>query len=200
MKYIKLFESFQIEEPKTMSELLESLSVVEQSLLDSIKAEIIDIENFFGKKIPLNNIEYLVENKNFLELLKINGLTKDTIQFSDDYETFLINPIKYVTLRDKDKNDLQQPDYLLIQTFNSTEQDWNKIKMYGINGNFKNFYDKLSTRSIELNYNGKSYIYQTSIKNEWELSNDNGNETFPKSVRKEELLDIIKQHNPKVII
>ena len=50
MDYIKTYESFKLEEPSTMSELLEKLSVVEQSILDSIKADPIDINTFFNEK------------------------------------------------------------------------------------------------------------------------------------------------------
>jgi len=193
MKFIKTFESFDLQEPKTMSELLEKLSVVEQSILDSIGAEMINIENFLHESIPLDNLENLESNPEFINLLIIKGLRKDTVKHTDDYETFLLEPFKYLLTRDKVKNDLQDPDFIFIQTFNSTQQKWNSIKMYKITGDFKNFYEKLTNRTIEIEDNGSRYLYQTSNKNEFELVNQEENEKFPRFVRKEDLLKMMNK-------
>lgn len=193
MKYLKKFESFRIEEPQTMSELLENLSVVEQNILDSIKAEPISIETFFNGSLPTNDLEGLIKNSEFNNLLHTKGLTKGNVEFTDDYETFLLNPFKYLLIKDKNKNDLQDPDFIILQTFNSTQQDWNNIKMYKVNGDFKNFYDKLTNRTIEIEHDGFNYLYQTSNKNEWELTNHGGSDQFPKFLRKEDLLKIINR-------
>lgn len=193
MKFIKTFESFDLQEPKTMSELLEKLSVVEQSILDSIGAEMINIENFLHESIPLDNLENLESNPEFINLLIIKGLRKDTVKHTDDYETFLLEPFKYLLTRDKVKNDLQDPDFIFIQTFNSTQQKWNSIKMYKITGDFKNFYEKLTNRTIEIEDNGSKYLYQTSNKNEFELVNQEENEKFPRFVRKEDLLKMMNK-------
>lgn len=193
MEYIKTFESFKLEEPKTMSELLEKLSIVEQNILDSIKAEPININTFFNGNLPTDNIDNLLNNTEFNDLLKMKGLTRGNVEQTDDYETFLLSPFKYLLIKSREKSDLHNPDFIIIQTFNSTEQDWNNIKMYKINGNFKNFYDKLSNRTIEITDNGKNYIYQTSNKNEWELTNQRETDKFPRFIRKEDLLKIISK-------
>ena len=190
-KYVKTFESFKLEQPKTMSELLEKLSVVEQNILDSVKAEIINIDEFFNENVSKSDLPQLVENGEFQKLLRIKGLKKSELEHTDDYETFLLNPFKYVLIRDNNKTDLQDPDFIIIQTFNTTEQDWNSLKMYKINGEFRNFYDKLSNRTIEIEDKGTRYIYQTSNKNEWELTNQKGTDRFPRFVRKEDLLKIM---------
>ena len=62
MKFIKTYESFLVDEPSTMSELLEKLSVVEQNILDSIKAEPIEIFSFFNKELPTGDLEELSKN------------------------------------------------------------------------------------------------------------------------------------------
>tara|TARA_R110000772_G_scaffold20466_5_gene56943 strand:+ start:102079 stop:102660 length:582 start_codon:yes stop_codon:yes gene_type:complete len=191
MKFTKTFESFKLEEPKTMSELLEKLSVVEQSILDSIKAEPINPDAFFNGELPTEELENLISNTEFNNLLKLKGLTKGNVEYTDDYETFLLSPFKYLLIKSKEKSDLHNPDFIAIQTFNSTEQDWNKIKIYKINGDFKNFYDKLSNRTIEIDHEGINYMYQTSDKNSWELTNQKETENFPRFLRKEELLKII---------
>lgn len=193
MRFIKKFESFKLEEPKTMSELLEKLSIVEQNILDSIKAEPININTFFNGNLPTDNIDNLLNNTEFNNLLKMKGLTRGNVEQTDDYETFLLSPFKYLLIKSRGKSDLHNPDFIIIQTFNSTEQDWNNIKMYKINGNFKNFYDKLSNRTIEITDNGKNYLYQTSNKNEWELTNQRETDKFPRFIRKEDLLKIISK-------
>lgn len=192
MDYIKTYESFKLEEPSTMSELLEKLSVVEQSILDSIKADPIDINTFFNEKLPTKELDQLVNNSDFNNLLKMKGLSKSSVEHTDDYETFLINPFKYLLIKSKNKNDLQNPDFIIIQTFNSTEQTWNNLKMYQIQGDFKNFYDQLTNRTIEIERDGVNYLYQTSNKNEWELVNQEETDVFPRFVRKEELIELMK--------
>ena len=192
MDYIKTYESFKLEEPSTMSELLEKLSVVEQSILDSIKADPIDINTFFNEKIPTGELDQLVDNPDFNNLLKMKGLSKSSVEHTDDYETFLINPFKYLLIKSKNKNDLKNPDFISIQTFNSTEQTWNNLKMYQIQGDFKNFYDQLTNRTIEIEKDGVNYLYQTSNKNEWELVNQEETDIFPRFVRKEELIKLMK--------
>lgn len=193
MRYLKTYESFKIEEPTTMSELLEKLSVVEKNIMDSIKAEEINIEAFFNGEVPIQDIERLSENSEFHDLLKLKGLDIGKVENTDDYETFLLNPFKYLLIRERGKSDLDNPKYIIIQTFNSTEQDWNNLKMYEIHGEFRNFYDKLANRTIELNHNGVRYIYQTSNKNEWELTNQKGTDMFPRFIRKEDLLKLIHE-------
>ena len=193
MNYIKTYESFKLVEPKTMSELLEKLSVVEQNILDSIKAEQINIEKFFNGKLPTNDLESLINNTEFNGLLRVKGLTRGNVEQTDDYETFLLTPFKYLLIKSKEKSELHNPDFIVLQTFNPTEQDWNKLKMYKINGDFKNFYDKLTNRTIEIEHDGKNFLYQTSNKNEWELTNQEETDRFPKFLRKEQLLKIISR-------
>lgn len=191
--YIKKFESFRLEEPSTMSELLEKLSVVEQSILDSINAEPINMDEFFNGSLPTNDLHQLSDNADFNNLLRMKGLKKKGVENTEDFETFLLSQFKYLLIWDKDKIEIMDPDYIMIQTFNSTEQDWNNIKMYKVNGDFMNFYDKLSNRTIELEHDGVNYLYQTSNKNEWELTNQKGTNRFPRFVRKEDLLKIINK-------
>jgi sulfur carrier protein ThiS len=193
-KYIKSFESFKVEEPSTMSELLEKLSVVEEEILSSINAEPVNIDSFLNGVVS-NDLHQLADMSDFNKLLRIKGLKKGNVENTDDFETFLLSPFRYLMIWEKGKNELVDPDFLFIQTFNSTEQDWNKIRLYKINGNFKNFYDKLSNRTIEIKDNGIKYIYQTSNKNEWELTNQKETERFPRFVRKEDLLNIINNIN-----
>ena len=193
MIHLKTYESFKLDEPKTMGELLENLSVVEQSILDSIKADPIDINTFFNERIPTEELDQLSNNSDFNNLLKVKGLSKSGVEHTDDYETFLLNPFKYLLIKDKNKSDLDNPDFIIIQTFNSTEQTWNNLKMYQIQGDFKNFYDKLTNRTIEIERDGTNYIYQTSNKNEWELVNqEEENDDFPRFIRKEELIELMK--------
>ena len=189
----KTFESFKIDEPSTMDELLEKLSVVEESLLDSVGAEKVDISMFIDSDSNINDLDDLVLNASFNKVLNMKGLKRANVEHTDDYETFLLSPFKFCLIYEKDKNSLHNPDYLLLQTFNSTQQTWNIIRLFKINGDFSNFYKKLTNRTIELSDNGETFIYQTSNKNQWDLINRESNKSFPKKLRKEELLKIITE-------
>ena len=194
MIYLTNFGDFRKDKFTTIEELFERLSVVEQNILDSIGAEIINIEAFFNDNLNDIEIEDLHDNSDYLKVLKLKGLRKSTVEYTKDYETFLINPFKYMLLYNRKNSNLQSPDFMIIQTFDDVKQSWNNMKMYKINGNFKNFYEKLTNRTIEITDGDKNYIYQTTNKNEWVLINTEPNNNFPKIVRKDELLKIINKY------
>lgn len=190
MKFLENFDTF---EPKTIDELLEKLSIVEESILDSIDAELVNIESFLTEDIYIGDIEDLNKNHMLDSILRSKGLKKNKVEYTDDYETFLVSPFKFFLAQDKRKNSLQNPDYIFIQTYNQTKNEWNNVRLYKINGDFNNFYDKLSNRTIEIEHGDSTYLYQTSNKNQWDLVNREPSEDFPKNVRKEDLIDILNR-------
>jgi hypothetical protein len=194
MIYLTDFGDFRKDKFTTIEELFEKLSVVEQNILDSIGAEIINIEAFFNSNLNDIELEDLHNNTNYNNVLKIKGLRKSNVEYTSDYETFLVSPFKFLLLYNKRNNNLQSPEFIIIQTFDDVKQDWNNMKMYKIGGNFKNFYEKLTNRTIEILDGDKKYLYQTTNKNEWELINTEPTDNFPKTVRKEELLKIINRY------
>jgi hypothetical protein len=60
---------------------------------------------------------------------------------------------------------------MLLQTYSDINKQWENIKFYKINGDINLFYNKLSSKIIEVEIDDKKYIYQTSNGNEWNLQN-----------------------------
>ena len=65
----------------------------------------------------------------------------------------------------------------------------------------KKFYDKLSSKTIEVTDGDGNYIYVTSDGNTWELQNlDKENDVYKRFFRKEELQSLLNNKNVKVSI
>jgi len=184
VNYIRTYNSFKesIEidlNTQNLSDLLESLTIFEDSLLSSIKAEKEDIVNIFDNiknykgKVDIDNLS---EDSNFMEALSKLGLRKSNIQNTSDFETFLGKPLKFMSIFKIQDNDLMNPTYILIQSYNDSRNEWDEIRLYKVNDDIKKFYDKLSSKTIEIidNNTKDSYIYITSNSgNDWELKNLN---------------------------
>jgi hypothetical protein len=99
------------------------------------------------------------------------------------------------------RNELENTDYLLFQSWNETLDKWEDVKSYKVKDDAKKFYDKLSSRTIELVDGDQNYIYTTNNGNEWVLQNsDKENDIYKKVFRKEEFQDFIKERKIKVNI
>lgn len=197
--YIKTFNSFkesiQIDfDTQNLSDLLESLTIWEDSLLSSIKAEKEDIKKVFDdiKKYKGKvDIDSLSEDSNFMESLSNIGLRKSNVQNTSDFETFLGKPLKFMPIFRVEDNDLMNPMFILIQSYNDSKDEWDDIRLYKVNDDIKKFYDKLSSKTIEIidNKTKNSYIYITSNSgNDWELKNLNDeNDTFKRYLQNSDL-------------
>lgn len=197
--YIKTFNSFkesiQIDfDTQNLSDLLESLTIWEDSLLSSIKAEKEDIKKVFDdiKKYKGKvDIDSLSEDSNFMESLSNIGLRKSNVQNTSDFETFLGKPLKFMPIFRVEDNDLMNPMFILIQSYNGSKDGWDDIRLYKVNDDIKKFYDKLSSKTIEIidNKTKNSYIYITSNSgNDWELKNLNDeNDTFKRYLQNSDL-------------
>lgn len=72
---------------------------------------------------------------------------------------------------------------MVIQTKYRNKPNWESIKMYKVNDNIRNFYDKLSSRTIEITKGGKNYIYRTSnAGNDWSLQNIQNRDNIYKDI------------------
>jgi hypothetical protein len=70
-----------------------------------------------------------------------------------------------------------------------------------VNGDIKNFYDKLSSKVIEVQDGGDKYIYQTSNGNEWTLQNvDKSNDIFKKYFRRDEFEKVLRDRRATINI
>lgn len=209
MKYLKNYdkhkESLQIDlEYQKVDDIMESLNIWHDALLSSIDAEEVNI--FEELKLPTNeyidklDIDFLSNNIEFINSLSSLGLKKSEIKNSDDFQTFLNKPCKFMFIYDVNANELQNPEYLLFQVWNETIYKWTDAKLYKINKDVKKFYDKLTSRTIEILDGDENYIYQTSNgSNEWTLQNvDKVNDIYRKVFRKEELESFLKDR--KVLV
>lgn len=201
--YYKFIESISFDLSVINIDINESLSIWYDALLDSIGAEEVDIFDTF--KIPKDDyidkldIEYLSDNIEFINSLSSIGLKKSPIQKSDDFETFINKPCRFMFIYNIESNELENPNYLLIQSWNSTSKKWDNSKLYKVNDDIKKFYDKLSSKIIEVEDGGEKYIYSTSNGNEWILQNiEKENDTYKKYLRKEDFEDLINDKKVKI--
>lgn len=199
MKYIKNFnvykESIHIDK---YQDILESLNIWHDILLSSINAELVDIHDVL--KLPKDsnlNIEFLANSIEFLNSLSSIGLKKSQITNTDDLQTFLNKPCKFILIYDLSSNELENPEFILFQSYNETLKIWEESKLYKIKDDIKKFFDKLTSKTIEIIDSDVKYIYTTSNGNEWFLQNlDVKNDIYLKYFRKDDLQKIINKRNP----
>jgi hypothetical protein len=130
----------------------------------------------------------------FLNSLSSIGLKKSPLQNTTDYQTFLNKPCKFMFIYDFNANELENPEYLAFQSWNDTLKKWDETKLFKVKDDVKKFYDKLTSKTIEIVDGSENYIYSTSNGNDWELQNiDKENDIYTKILRKEELQKILDE-------
>lgn len=186
-----------------IEDLLESLTVWHDALLSSIGAEEVNI--FDTLKLPQDifrdklDLDLLGDNVEFINSLSSIALKKSTLENSEDYQTFLNKPCRFMFLYDINSNELENPVFIIMQVFNETLRKWDDAKIYKIQDNVKKFYDKLTSRTIEIVDADQNYIYTTSNGNEWVLQNkDNVNDIYKETFRKQELEELIRDKKIKI--
>ncbi len=127
MKWIKDFkkyqESIQIDLTFTQIDIMESLNILDDVLLSSIAAENVDLLSTL--KLPVEfqdklDLDELSSNIEFINSISSIGLKKSALQNTDDFETFVNKPCRFILLYDFNANELENPDYILFQSYNST--------------------------------------------------------------------------------
>lgn len=186
-----------------IEDLFESLNIWHDALLLSIGAEEVNI--FDTLKLSVEDfknrldIDYFSTSVEFINSLSSIALKKSAVENSEDYETFLNKPCKFMFLYDINSNELENPVYIIIQIYNDLSRKWSDAKLYEIKDDVRKFYDKLTSRTIEIVDGDENYIYSTSNGNEWVLQNiEKVNDIYKSSFRKQELEDLIK--NKKIIV
>ena len=186
-----------------VEDLLESLTIWHDALLSSVGAEETNIfdtlklpEQDFGTNLDL---DFLSDSIEFINSLSSLALKKSELRNSDDYQTFLNKPCKFMFIYDINSNEFENPIYLMMQIWNDTLDKWQDVKLYKVNDDVKKFYDKLTSRTIEIVDGDQNYIYATSNGNEWVLQNsDKENDIYKKTFRKEELEDLVRDKKIKI--
>ena len=168
--------------------VLKSIGATEKNIYDEFNLPIDDYKNTMV-------IDYLSNNSEFLGSLSSIGLKKSKVENSSDYNTFLSTPCKFMFIYRIESNELENPEYIIFQSWDNNK--WNECKLYKINNNINNFYNKLSSKVLELEYSGTSYIYNTSNGTEWSLQNiKQANDEFKEYLRLADLEELL--HNKKI--
>ena len=209
MKWLKSFkkhkESLVIDLQFQSIDLMESLNIWHDVLLNAINAEELNIfdtlklpEDFFKGSLDL---DYLSDNVEFINSLSSLALKKSQLEDTETYQTFLNKPCKFMFIYGQEQNELENPLYIIFQTWNESLKRWEDVKLYKVNSDVKKFYDKLSSKTIEVVDGDENYIYSTSNGSDWELQNsDKENDTYKKVFRKEELQKLLDDKNIKINI
>jgi hypothetical protein len=203
--YKKFKESLVIDLQFQDIDLKESLDIWHDTLLSSISAEEVDLFDtlFLPKEEFINNldIEFLENSVEFVNALTSLRLKKSEVQNTDTIESFVNKPCKFMFIYGIESNELENPIYILFQVWNETQRKWSDVKLYKVNENVKKFYDKLSSKEIEVIDGDEKYIYITSNGNDWLLKDeDKENDIYKKSLRKEELEKLLSERNVKISI
>jgi hypothetical protein len=203
--YKKFKESLVIDLQFQDIDLKESLDIWHDTLLSSISAEEVDLFDtlFLPKEEFINNldIEFLENSVEFVNALTSLRLKKSEVQNTDTIESFVNKPCKFMFIYGIESNELENPIYILFQVWNETQRKWSDVKLYKVNENVKKFYDKLSSKEIEVIDGDEKYIYVTSNGNDWLLKDeDKENDIYKKSLRKEELEKLLSERNVKISI
>ncbi len=207
MKWIKSYKSYKesllINIELSGSDVMESLNMLEDLLLNSINAKEVDLfdtfnidKDFYSDKLDL---DYLFNSSEFIDKLTSLSLKKSNLEDTTTYQTFLTRPSKFMFVYKMEQNELENPIYILFQVKDG--EKWEKAKLYKIEDDIKRFYDKLSSRTIEVVDGDENYIYTTSNGNDWELQNsDKMNDIYKKNFRKEEIMKLLDDRHLKLNI
>lgn len=209
MKTIKTYKQFKeslVIDLMVMSvDILESMNIWHDVLLSAISAEEKDI--FDTLKLPKDfyqgrlTLDFLSSNIEFVNSLSSLGLKKSPVQNTEEYQTFVNKPCKWMFIYDIASNELENPLYITFQVWNETNKEWEDVKLFKINGDVKKFYDKLSSKTIEVTDGDENYIYITSDGNTWELQNlDKENDIYKRFFRKDELQSLLNDRKVTVSI
>lgn len=206
MKYLKSYQKYyeSIYSPY-ISNILETMNVIYDDLLSSVNCEKKDILEEFklDSNIFLENLEldFLMNNVDFINSLLSLGLKKSEIKYSNDFSTFLIKPCKFMFIYDSNLNELENPEYILIQIWIDNLNRWTDIELFKVNDNIQKFYNKLSSKTMEVIEGNQNWIYYTSNGNEWVLQNtDMEDDIYKKVFRKDEFIEILDKRKPEVRI
>lgn len=203
--YNKFKESLVIDLMMSSVDILESMNIWHDVLLSAISAEEKDI--FDTLKLPKDfytgrlTLDFLSDNIEFVNSLSSLGLKKSPVQNTEEYQTFVNKPCKWMFIYDISSNELENPLYIAFQVWNETNKNWEDVKLFKINGDVKKFYDKLSSKTIEVTDGDENYIYITSDGNTWELQNlDKENDVYKRFFRKDELQSLLNDRKVTVSI
>jgi hypothetical protein len=203
MKWLKTFkkykESLVINLEFETIDVMESLNIIQDVLLNSIKAEEIDIFDTLKLSNRDIDLDVLSNNVEFINSLTSLALKKSNVENTETYQTFLNTPCKFMFIFGQEQNELENPIYMILQIKEGGV--WKDVKLYKVGADVKQFYDKLSSKTIEIVDGDENYIYVTSNGNDWELQNSNkANDIYVNNLRKDELQKLLDERKVKINI
>lgn len=196
---IKSFLSF-IKENNSLNDISTDTS----SLLRSIDAEqILMGDEFDFNSERFTDIDSLAQNGDFIFKIDKKGYKRNNTEDSKDSETFLDDgdDIKFFLIFKKEDSELDpKPEFIIIQSKKKDSSTWGSIKMYKVKENIRNFYDKLSSKTIEIKKGDKNYIYKTSnAGNDWTIQNtQNKDSIFKDIMSRDEIKDALSDKTAKI--
>lgn len=206
MKHLKTYKNYKesliIDLEFTDIDLMESLNIWHDEILRSIGAEVVNMFHTF--KLPEDHktdIDFLSNDVYFLNSLASISFKKSSVQNTDDLECYINKPCRFMLIYKVEKNELEDPSFIIFQSWNDTLKKWDDAKLYKIHDKIQRFYDKLTSKIIEISDGDQNYIYSTSNSNEWILQNtDRESETYKKIFRKDEFEKLLSDRRVKIKI
>lgn len=181
-------------------DLTENIKTDTGELLSSIDLEEVDLYktlNILVNDVNLDGmtIEQLADNTHFLNALENLSLKKEEPQTTTDSDTFLTRSLTFMGIYPIQVLEIQNPEYLMIQIGGGP------IKLYKVTGSIEDFYNKLTSKTVEISAGDKKWIYKTSNSgNNWELQNKmNSSDVFKDVMTTQELEDSLNS-NTKIEI
>jgi hypothetical protein len=182
-------------------DITESLTIWQDTLVDAAGAVEVDFTQELNYIPTDTDLETLSDDVTFFNSLSSIGLRVSEMETlgpkdgeSGDHQTFLNKPCRLMTIHRLDSDRLENPIYILLQAWNETLNKWDRTRIYKVNGDMAKFYDKLTSRTVELKDDkGDVRIYATSnTGNDWVLQQpEKANTTFRKIMRREELQELL---------
>lgn len=186
--------------------LNENISTGIAQLLQSIDAKQEDFYYTLGikpDKFMDKDIDFIYNDSDFNKALYNKKLKKSELTSTLDTENFLKKQynIKYFLLIDRDIPKIDTPKYIILQ-YSKKNVGWSDVYMYSVHGNIRNFFEKMTSRTIEIEDEGKKYVYQTSNSgNNWTLQNiEYETDTFKETLENDELRNILTQKNLELTV
>lgn len=202
------FTSKEIKELFVDTDILESIITSENSLLKSINAEEVNFFKTFSLDVDsfdnLNSIDELYEDEEFNKKLVSLKYKKTNLEETEESETFIDKTvdIKFFLIHKEEQSELEKPEYIIYQSKKRGEFKWENIKCYKVNEDMRNFYDKLTSKTVEISKGEKKYIYNTSNGGvDWVLQNvDDEDKTFKRDMENNDIKAILVDEEISITI
>jgi hypothetical protein len=182
-------------------DIMESLTVWHDTLVDAVNAVEVDFTQEFSYVPENTDMERLSQDATFFNSLSSIGMKVSEMETLGpkegdigDHQTFLNKPCRFMTVHQLASDRLEKPDYILLQPWNETQEKWDRTRLYRVQGDMAKFYEKLTSRTVEIKDDeGEVRIYSTSnTGNDWVLQQpEKENTTFRKIMRREELQELL---------